>query len=110
MIAATNSDGAGVFLGILYFIIIAALYAVPTIVVLLRKKPNPAPTIVVNMLLGWTFIGWVVALAMAFGSSTPPQTVIVNTGHVATPAGWYPDPERPDSSRWWDGYRWADPV
>jgi hypothetical protein len=26
----------------------------------------------------------------------------------AVPAGWYPDPSIPGSSRWWDGTRWTD--
>jgi hypothetical protein len=25
------------------------------------------------------------------------------------PAGWYPDPEAPESQRWWDGQQWALP-
>jgi hypothetical protein len=31
--------------------------------------------VVINMFLGWTLIGWVVALAMAFGSA-PPRAVL----------------------------------
>lgn len=46
---------------------IVAAYAAPMIVVLLRKHPAPGPTIVVNLLLGWTGIGWIVALCMALG-------------------------------------------
>jgi uncharacterized membrane protein YhaH (DUF805 family) len=42
-------------------------YFVPTIVVLARRHRAPGPTIVVNTLLGWTGIGWVVALAMSLG-------------------------------------------
>lgn len=26
---------------------------------------------------------------------------------AAPPAGWYPDPQRPDLSRWWDGAAWG---
>jgi uncharacterized protein DUF2510 len=24
-----------------------------------------------------------------------------------TPAGWYPDPERPGAQRYWDGFEWG---
>jgi len=42
-----------------------ALYFVPSIIVIIRKSHNIGPVIVVNLFLGWTFIGWIVALAMA---------------------------------------------
>lgn len=27
---------------------------------------------------------------------------------AATPAGWYPNPEKPGEKRWWDGKQWPD--
>ncbi len=47
---------------ILFFV---ALYFVPTVVGAVRRVPNIGSVIVINVFLGWTFIGWVVALAMA---------------------------------------------
>ncbi len=41
------------------------MYFVPSIVVLARKSHNVGPVIVVNLFLGWTLIGWIVALAMS---------------------------------------------
>lgn len=43
-----------------------AVYFAPTIIGLLRHHPNMAPILVVNIFLGWSIIGWVVALAWAF--------------------------------------------
>ena len=43
-------------------------YFVPTFVAMYRSMPNKGSVIVVNVFLGWTFVGWVVALAMACGS------------------------------------------
>jgi len=43
----------------------AVLYLLPSIVAVTRKVPNSGSVIVINVFLGWTFIGWVVALAMA---------------------------------------------
>jgi Superinfection immunity protein len=51
-------------------LIVLALYVVPTIVAVSRDMPNKGSTIAINLLLGWTVIGWVVALAMALGDST----------------------------------------
>ena len=48
-----------------FSIIWFALYFIPTIVVIARKSHNIGPVMVINLFLGWTFIGWIVALAMA---------------------------------------------
>lgn len=47
------------------FLIVLALYLLPGIVAVARKVPHQGSVIVINLFLGWTFIGWVVALAMA---------------------------------------------
>jgi Superinfection immunity protein len=46
-------------------ILLVAAYFLPLIVALLRSVPNVGSVFVINLLLGWTFVGWVVALAMA---------------------------------------------
>lgn len=45
------------------------VYWVPTIVGAVSHKHNLGPVIVVSLFLGWTFLGWVVALAMAVSKS-----------------------------------------
>lgn len=47
--------------------ILLVLYFVPTIVAACRDA-HVGSVAVVNVLLGWTFIGWVVAFAMAMGT------------------------------------------
>jgi hypothetical protein len=42
-----------------------ALYLLPTIIVLARRKKKVLGPILVNVLLGWTFIGWIAALIWA---------------------------------------------
>lgn len=53
------SDGSGVLL------LVAVGYFLPLIVAAVRKVPNVGSVAVVNIFLGWTVVGWVVALAMA---------------------------------------------
>ena len=43
----------------------AAAYLLPVIVAGNRHHPQTGPIAVVNVLLGWTLLGWVVALAWA---------------------------------------------
>jgi hypothetical protein len=47
------------------FLVALALYFLPTIVAVARKVTNQGSVVVINLFLGWTFVGWVVALAMA---------------------------------------------
>jgi hypothetical protein len=50
--------------GILILIALA-LYLVPSIVATKRQHRNQTAIFLVNILLGWTFIGWVAALVWA---------------------------------------------
>lgn len=63
-----NGGAIAVMLGI--WLAGAMLYLIPTIIAFLRYHHQIGPILVINLLLGWTFIGWVVALAMSV-SSTP---------------------------------------
>lgn len=47
-----------------------AVYFVPSIVAGIRKKKNGVSIFIVNFFFGWTFIGWVIALAWAFAHET----------------------------------------
>jgi hypothetical protein len=42
-----------------------AIYLLPTIIAAARKKGNLPLIILVNILLGWTLVGWIVALVLA---------------------------------------------
>lgn len=49
----------------MWTIIFLFLYFLPTIGAVMEKKENTAAIFLVNLLLGWTFIGWVIALVWA---------------------------------------------
>ena len=51
--------------GFAEIIVLFAAYFAPVITALARKVPNRGSVIIVNVFLGWTVVGWVVALAMA---------------------------------------------
>ncbi len=70
-ILAAGGPGAPVGATILGILIFAA-YWVPSVVALARHVRNSGSVMVVNGLLGWTGIGWIVALAMACRSKDVP--------------------------------------
>ncbi|MEN8613689.1 superinfection immunity protein [Dehalogenimonas sp. THU2] len=51
--------------GIISFIISLVIYFLPTTIAIARKRRNTGAIFLLNLLLGWTFIGWVVALVWA---------------------------------------------
>lgn len=44
---------------------VAVLFVLPSVIGVAREVPHVGPVIIVNLLLGATGVGWVVALAMA---------------------------------------------
>lgn len=70
----------------MYIFIIALLYFIPSISAYSRGKRNAASVLVINFFLGWTVIGWIVALSMALGKDAE-TTVVVKapepTKHVS---------------------------
>lgn len=54
---------------VLIILVGGALYFIPTIVALMRDHRSKGGIIVLNILLGWTLIGWVVSLAWAASST-----------------------------------------
>lgn len=49
----------------LAWIIGLAIYFLPTIIAAARKKDNLLLIVLLNIFLGWTFVGWIVALVLA---------------------------------------------
>jgi hypothetical protein len=52
-------------------------YCVPTIVAFSRRHPNAAAICVLNILLGWTIIGWVGTLIWSLSAIQPRQTITI---------------------------------
>lgn len=52
----------GFIVGMGLVLALIALYFAPTIVAVVRKHRNIPAIATVNALLGWTFVGWVIAL------------------------------------------------
>lgn len=72
MIALTvfgESDNAG---SVLALLVILFLYFLPAVVATMRGHHNAAAITVLNIFLGCTFIGWVIALVWAFTAVQKP--------------------------------------
>jgi hypothetical protein len=70
------------------------LYVSPVLVGWARHVPDMGSLAVINLLLGWTLIGWVLALAMALRSVPPPPVQFVQNLPPAPP--W----QQPLPGRW----------
>ena len=56
---------------LIVFLAAAIVYFVPLWVAIFRKKRKMGAIAVLNLLLGWTVVGWAVALAMAMTHEAP---------------------------------------
>ena len=62
------------FLGLIFFPIFGfgfVLYFLPTIIAFARNKRDTTSILLLNLFLGWTAIGWVIALVWAVKTDVP---------------------------------------
>jgi hypothetical protein len=57
--------------GVVVWLVIVAVYFLPSIVAKNRLVRNFAQIFILNLFLGWSFVGWVIALIMAFKPVDP---------------------------------------
>jgi hypothetical protein len=79
----------GAVAGLLLLAAIGCAYFLPSFVASHRKVPNVGSVMVVNALLGWTVIGWAVALAMAC-RDVPARPALPPCYRCGAPAGLHP--------------------
>jgi RsiW-degrading membrane proteinase PrsW (M82 family) len=63
---------------IIFILLLIALYFLPSIIAAKKEKPNKTSILILNLFLGWTLIGWVVALIWAVSSNEPKAIVVQN--------------------------------
>lgn len=86
-------------------VLAGALYLLPVLIGWRRRVPDLGAIAVINVLLGWTLIAWIAALALALRSTPPPAAVQVVQNFPAPPpwpdrtpgAGWAGPPGPPPS-------------
>lgn len=106
----------GAVIAIAWVIAVLTLgYMIPWAVAATRGKTNHGAIGLLNFLLGWTLIGWVVALVMACGAHAAGMTTVATSfpgvpqqpqPGSAPAAGWYPSPDGSGTQAYWNGQAW----
>lgn len=101
--------------------VLTAFYMLPWAIAATRGKANMATIGLINLLLGWSLIAWVISLVMALSSHrlvavahSPVHVVVAQQFAPApnfpapstVPAGWYPAPSG-NGQEYWDGSQWT---
>ncbi|HTR39937.1 MAG TPA: superinfection immunity protein [Bryobacteraceae bacterium] len=84
-------------IGFPFFLVGAILYFLPTIIAVSRNKTNLVGILLVNLLLGWSVIGWIVALVWAVSTERVDLARPVQVVSAPQPArGFCPRCGQPD--------------
>ena len=59
-----------------------AMYWLPTLVALVRQTPSALGIAMLNFFLGWTVIGWFLALFWALAATNSPHVIVIENGRV----------------------------
>ena len=57
------------------------LYLIPSIIAFSRNSPNKIGVLILNLFLGFTVIGWLIALIWSFSSNSKTTIIVNNSQH-----------------------------
>jgi hypothetical protein len=66
-------SGGGLPKGWIMIVVGAALYVLPSLLAWKAESPRRLKITLINLLLGWTVIGWIAALVMTYVYQPPPD-------------------------------------
>jgi hypothetical protein len=58
------------------------MYWLPTLIAIVRQAPSALGVAVLNFFLGWTVIGWIMALVWALAANSGPHVIVIENGRV----------------------------
>ncbi len=64
-----------------FLTVLFLMYWLPTIIAIVRRTPSALGVAVLNFFLGWTVIGWIIALVIAL-AAYPAERVVVIEGRA----------------------------
>jgi RsiW-degrading membrane proteinase PrsW (M82 family) len=67
----------------IFVLLAVAFYLLPFIIAACRSHNQTAAILLLNLLLGWTLVGWVVALVWSATNPATPQQVIITNSSIA---------------------------
>jgi len=65
-----------------FILFMVLMYWLPTVIVLVRQTPSAIGIALFNFFLGWTGIGWLIALIWALAAHNRPHVIIIENGRV----------------------------
>ena len=77
---------------IIVFVLLFGVYFFPALIASRRKHHNQGAIFLLNLLLGWTVLGWLIALIWSATSSAPQVTYLVQAPPPPTNPAPSPNP------------------
>lgn len=74
--------GGGAPKGAVMLVALAALYCLPSMLAWKRQSSRRWKITAINLLLGWTVIGWIVSMVLTYAYEPPPAGSAPDTEHV----------------------------
>jgi hypothetical protein len=80
--SVSRYTGSGPAKEIIMIVVGGLLYVLPAMLAFKRQSRRRWTVLAVNVLLGWTVIGWIAALAMTFAYEAPPDGSEPDREHI----------------------------